>query len=483
MPTDYEYRVVVSGGNITGLLKTPDAEEQTFGPAEIVKDEDHRLRLDTIDVLRSWLNRWTALTRMSEHPEYAHLAVRNTFTVLGRHLYEMVFNGAVSQGLRVGRQAARAGSSTLRVLLSFQVDADDLAQLPWELLYAGDEFLANEHRLMLSRNLSVEGRRVKMIPPDPPLVVRFLVTVPNTEAYELQRKELLSALPQSTEYSTSIVSDVLDHWNAEEAGRLLATEPYPQVVHIIGVCRQIREQNQDVMQIYLDDGGEEGPEWRGPQVLVNLFSNNEDLPACDQIRLVVLHLCEPSPLDFEVTFERLAPLLVRKGIPAVLAMQYPLSGKAAGRFVKKLYESLSEALSIEEAVQLARSDLYATFERDRLFGSPVLYMQSVDSQLLRTPTGSPAGADAGPSSVSTVQPPPRSTLDWLVQQLADIDTTAELRLEAEKILRDAGNWPPQLSRAEPRLTRQVRDYAYRPDLAQVFTELVRVTKKQMGSAR
>ena len=151
---------------------------------------------------------------------------------------------------------------------------------------------------------------------------------------------------------------------------------------------------------------------------------------------------------------------MRKGIPAVLAMQYPLSGKAAGRFVRKLYESLAEALSIEEAVQLARSDLYATFDRDRLFGSPVLYMQSVDSELLRMPSGSPAGADAGPSSVSTVQPPPRSTLDWLVQQLAGIKAPAELRSEAEQILRDSGDWPP-LSKAG-RASRQVRGFIYRP---------------------
>jgi hypothetical protein len=208
---------------------------------------------------------------MSEHPEYTHLAVRNTFTVLGRHLYDTVFGGDVGQGLKIGRQAARSGSATLRVLLSFQANDDDLAQLPWELLYAGDEFLANEHRLMLSRSLSLGGRRVTMTPPDPPLVVRFLVIVPDEEAYRLQRKELLSALPQSTEYSTSIISSVLDHWNAEEAETLLTTEPYPQVVHIIGVCRQTREQNQDVMQIYLNDG--DGPRWRSPQALVNLFSS------------------------------------------------------------------------------------------------------------------------------------------------------------------------------------------------------------------
>jgi CHAT domain len=250
------------------------------------------------------------------------------------------------------------------------------------------------------------------------------------------------------------------------------------VVHIIGVCRRVRVQNQEIMEIYLDDGV--SARWQSPGVLVNLFSGNEELATADQVRLVVLHLCEPSPLDFEVTFERLAPALVRKGIPAVVAMQYPLSGNAAGRFIKKLYEGLAEGRSIEEAVQAARSDLFVKFEEDRLFGSPVLYMQSVDSQLLPLPTGSPAGADAGPSSVSAAQAPPRSTLDWLLQQLTAMDEPPAPRNEAAQILQELGDWPPLLSEVERRLARQVRDYAYRPDLAGVFSALVKVVQQEMS---
>jgi CHAT domain len=463
----YQYRVEVTRQRITGRLTTPEGE-QIFEMELIADNDEQRLRRATIDVLRSWLNRWTALTRMSEKAEYAQLTVRNTFTVLGEHLYATIFSGEVERGLQEARRAARSGASVLRVLLGFQSVTDELAQLPWELLYHNGEFLANEHRLVLARNLSQHPKQVQTIP-TPPLVVAFLVTVPDTKAYHDQREQLLQALPEPSEYSASISSMVLDHWDEDEAAKLLSTPPYPQVVHVIGVCRQIRDQDEDVLQIYLDDG--ETVDWRSPRMLVNLFSLNEELPPSDQVRLVVLHLCEPSPLDFRVTFERLAPELVRKGIPAVLAMQYPLSGRAAGRFVKKLYEALGEGRTIEQAVQRARSDLYVKFEQDRLFGSPVLYMQSVESRLLPLSSGSPAGADAGPSSVSATQAPPRSSLEFLLQQLDGIQAPPDLRGEAEKILREIGDWPPQLTEVERLVARQARDYAYRRDLAQVFIGL------------
>jgi len=478
MLVDFEYQVKVTANEITGrLIKPQTREEWPAVSEETVNDAARRLRLDSIDVLRAWLNRWTALTRMSQ---YEHLTVRNTFMVLGRHMYAAVFPGEVGQRLLDARRTAREAKSTLRLMLSFE-EAEDLAHLPWELLHDGEQFLASELRLVLSRSLPL-GRR-PLLPPEPPLVVQFLNTVPETEEYKEERDQLLASLPREgwleeyPDYSSRITYRRLDDWTEEEAVRRLATKPLPQIVHIVGVCRRARDRTQE-MEIYLDDGA--GPDWQSAQILVNLFSGNDFLPDEDQVRLVVLHLCEPSPLDFEVTFERLAPELIRRGVPAVLAMQYPVSGQAAGRFVKRLYESLAGAGSIEEAVQRARTDLFTRFDRDRLFGSPVLYMQTVDSQLLKLPTGSPAGADAGPSSVSATKRPPSSTLDWMLQQLAELDEPATLRQEAEHILRRPADWPERLSEVERRLSRQVRDYAYRPDLARTFSSLVKAVQDLMG---
>ena len=82
--------------------------------------------------------------------------------------------------------------------------------------------------------------------------------------------------------------------------------------------------------------------------------------------------------------------------------------------------------------------------------------------------------------VEAAQPPARSTLDRLLLRLAALDEPPEHRQEAERIMRQLGEWPPQLSQAERLLARQVRDYAYQPDLARVFQTLVKAVKDQMG---
>ena len=476
MEVDYEYRVDVTRTTISGTLDTPELKDRRFEPVTVREDdEERRLLLATIDVLRKWLNRWTALIRVSEQDEYAELPVRNTSTVLGQHLYATIFIGQVREGFNVARRSAAAAGATLRLLLRFDGSAVELAQFPWELLYADGEFLAKEHRLVLSRSL-LPGGRVRTVPQEPPLKVRFLVTLPDSDAYREQRVNLLTALRQPDEYSTKIDSDILDRWSEDKAAAMLSAD-CPHVVHIVGVCRRRRNRDGgDAMQIYLDDGVE--ARWRSPQVLVNLFRDNEKLVPADRVRLVVLHLCEPSPLDFEVTFERLAPDLIGCGIPTVLAMQYPLSGNAAGRFVKMLYQELAGTKTIEEAVQDARSDLFTQVEDDLGFGSPLLYMQSIDSQLLIR-QGTAAGADAGPSSVSTTQAPPRSTLEWLLQQLDGVKEPVQARGDVGQILRKLDPWPPQLPDVERRLSRQARAYAYRADLARVFLALVKLVQAQL----
>ena len=90
--------------------------------------------------------------------------------------------------------------------------------------------------------------------------------------------------------------------------------------------------------------------------------------------------------------------------------------------------------SIEEAVQGARNDLFTKFEEDRLFGSPALYMQSVDSQLLAPA----AGGEAGAKAVQQLPAPPipaRSTLDLLLQNFYDLSEPQGLRDAVEAILR------------------------------------------------
>ena len=479
MAVNYEYRIEVRGGpsvTVTGFLDTPESTGAQFGPVTISPDP---LRTRTIEVLRSWLNRWTAVQRT----EYSDLAVPKTLEVLGQHLYALIIQGQVEDGLVEARR--RAGTNTLRVLLSFDTQADSLAQLPWELLYdpganGATDFLARAHRLVLSRSLILPVGRPRTTPKEPPLVVYFIVAIPNTAGYALQRRQLLESLDQPAEYTSSITPEILPRWDTEEIRRRLSTQTHPHIVHLIGVCRRRWYQGELRTELCLDDGA--GNErWVGTNALLGLFDDDGSVDPEDRPRLVVLHLCEASPIDFEVTFERLAPQLIQRGIPAVLAMQYPVAGEAARRFVRHLYDKLAERKSIEEAVQDARLVLFTEYEEDRLFGSPVLYMQSLDSQLLPMRTGTPAGADSGPGSVSATGPPPRSQRDLLVRALWDqqAQQPAELLNEVNQFLFDT-TWPADLADVERVLTQKVRENANRPDLAVVYAALVKSVQSKAG---
>jgi hypothetical protein len=473
MGFQYEYEVQVTDKEVSATFTTPQGKEARV--SERLPSDP--LRRSTMRVLQTWLNRWTAVQQGGPG-----LPVLGTFVVLGQHLYETVFPGQIGDGLKRAREVAAKGGGMLRIQLSFDQSADDLAQLPWELLYVGQpphgSFLARAHRLVLSRGVILQEGRRKPGTKEPPLVVDFLVAVPSTPAYAARRDKLLEMLKEPFEYNPSIQARVLERWDRTAARDLLASEPYPQIVHFIGVCRRPGPDSEEVAELYLDDG-RGGARWVGPQALVNLFDNNESLPPEDQIRLVVLHLWEPSPLDFEATFVRLAPMLIWKGIPAVLAMQYPLAGDAAEMFVRKLYESLAERQSIEEAVQNARDELGLEFEGDRLFGSPVLFMHSEDTQLLPLRTGTPAGADAGPGSVSAAEEPPGSKLHLLLQTLRRQDQPPEVLRSVEAIL--AG---PELPASWPQLqswlARRARDNAYQPGVAAAFRALVQAVQEQTG---
>jgi hypothetical protein len=108
-----------------------------------------------------------------------------------------------------------------------------------------------------------------------------------------------------------------------------------------------------------------------------------------------------KPFDFTASFERLAPELVEAGIPAVLAMQYPMSATAARRFTSTFYGRLAAGDEIDQIVQEARWDMRSRLNDDRLIGTPVLYMQSRDGRLVAEEAEIPSEGRVDPHQVST----------------------------------------------------------------------------------
>jgi hypothetical protein len=112
------------------------------------------------------------------------------------------------------------------------------------------------------------------------------------------------------------------------------------------------------------------------------------------------------------------------GIPAVVAMQYPIDPIAAVMFFQEFYNRLASEDPIDVAVQKARFRTQANLKAYRLLGTPIFYMQSMEGALI-PPLGldqAPRTAEVGVSAGWTgMAPTPASLRERLVQDVSTED--------------------------------------------------------------
>jgi hypothetical protein len=79
----------------------------------------------------------------------------------------------------------------------------------------------------------------------------------------------------------------------------------------------------------------------------------------------------------------MAPQLVRRGIPAVIAMRYSISDRTAILFSEEFYRPLAKGYPVDTAVSEARRAILQDIGRDkRDFGIPVLFMRAANGVIV-----------------------------------------------------------------------------------------------------
>jgi hypothetical protein len=97
------------------------------------------------------------------------------------------------------------------------------------------------------------------------------------------------------------------------------------------------------------------------------------------MRLAILNACEAGRTDPADPFAGVADTLVRRGIPAVVAMQYEVSDDAAIEFTPALYGALAASLPVDVAVAEARKAIYTISQLE--WATPVLFLRGDDALL------------------------------------------------------------------------------------------------------
>ena len=108
------------------------------------------------------------------------------------------------------------------------------------------------------------------------------------------------------------------------------------------------------------------------------------------LRLAVLNACEGARGGGLDIFSSTASILVRRGIPAVLAMQYEITDRAAVEFARGFYEAVADGLPVDAAVSEARQAVSLAVTNTVEWGTPVLHMRAPDGLLFNLAAATPA---------------------------------------------------------------------------------------------
>jgi CHAT domain len=289
---------------------------------------------------------------------------------VGSRLYNAVFADAVHECLRRSLDHARDQNAQLRIRLRLS-DCPELANLPWEMLYdRGDDwFIALSNATPVVRYIQL---------PDPPralhVALPLRVLVIRSEPVDYPRLDLDAEWAQVAEALRELTDagaidfTELTSPTMSDLRRALQRSSF-HVLHYMG-HGGFDEQNGGVL-LFADRTGHSVPVSAGDLgVLLRDHSS---------MRLAVLNACEGARTDPADPFAGVAETLVRRGIPAVVAMQFEFSDDAAIEFAPALYGALAEGLPVDAAVGEARKAVYTVSPLE--WATPVLYLRAADGQL------------------------------------------------------------------------------------------------------
>jgi hypothetical protein len=151
------------------------------------------------------------------------------------------------------------------------------------------------------------------------------------------------------------------------------------------------------------------------------------------LRLVFLNSCEGARGSERDAFSSTAATLVRRGVPAVVAMQYEITDKAAIEFSSAFYEALADSLPVDAAVTEARTAV--SMDSMLEWGTPVLYMHSPDGRVFDVITSSPS---AQPTP-ETEDRPEEDLLRLYCEGVESAWADGELQTDEVRRLRDLAN--------------------------------------------
>ena len=370
-PTPRTYRVTASGhaGEASGEFEVPFTE----------------IELENFVLKVGWVPRGV---RGIESPE-AELA--KTF---GARLFSAVIDGAVGELYRASSAEARASGLGLRFTLLL-ADAQELSGVPWEFLYDRPNFLATSRWTPVVRSLDLPapGGRSR-------LSFQSGFSASSAHRQTSSRWTSSESARSSSKGSRSLVRanavsiDWIEEANLLALTRKLRSDTY-HVLHYIG-HGGFDSASGDQALLFEDDAGR-SRRVSGDQLGTILRDKLS-------LRLVLFQSGEGAVTSLQDSFAGVAMSLVKRDIPAVVAMQFGMTDRAAMVFAGEFYSTLAAGESVDAAITEARRAIFATGS-DVEWAAPVLFLGATDGRLFDIAAPVPAAAVATPVLEAAVRLP------------------------------------------------------------------------------
>lgn len=354
---DYPLAVVRSpGGEARGSLRFPFDELAL----------ESRLKDLQIALLRSGGGRRVVPTREEQNVQE-----------FGQALFDALMTGEIRSRYDVSQREASRQGKGLR--LKLRIQPPGLASLPWEFMYdaRAAEYVCLSTQTPLVRYIELP-QVIQPLTVTPPLRILGLTASPRGLAgldIDNEKRRVETALENLTKVGQVHIT-WLEHATWRNLQRAMRTGTW-NILHFIGHGAFDRAGDEGF--IALED--ENGELSRLPATqLGRLLADHATL------RLAILNSCEGAQGGLTDIFSSTASILVRRGLPAVLAMQYEITDRAAIEFARGFYEALSDGLPVDAATTEARKSVSLGLSNTIEWGTPVLFMRAPDGVLFRAET-------------------------------------------------------------------------------------------------
>ncbi len=286
----------------------------------------------------------------------------------GQYLFNALFTDKVLDLYYRSRDRAKRDNNGLRLILNIQ--PPELIVLPWEYMYdlSSAEYLSLSSKRPIVRYLE-PPRPIWPLKVKAPLHILGLIANPSNDFAQLQgelEKQSLEEIIKNVREQVDLTW--MEGKTPQDLLKYMRSGKW-NIFHYIGHGGFDRDTNEGVILL---------PDNEGRNVFLSASKLATLLADDEYLRLVVLNTCDGAKGSKTNIFSSTASILLRRGIPAVLAMQYIITDKTAILFARTFYEALLDGLPLDASVAEARKALYLeTLE----WGIPVLYMSSLDGVL------------------------------------------------------------------------------------------------------